>query len=71
MNNSTIFIIFNQFLEANKTVGLNILGLLITFIKFFTISEAAFSGTPNTVPSSNTPKKRSPPNRFKKEHTVS
>jgi len=37
-------------------VGVNILGLLIIFIKFFTISPAAFSGTPQTVPSSSTPR---------------
>lgn len=40
-------------------------------IKFFTISGAAFSGTPHTVPSSSTPIKRSPPKRFKNEQTDS
>ena len=44
-------------------------GLLTTFIKFFTISGAAFSGTPTTVPSSRTPIKSSPPKRLKKETT--
>ncbi len=46
-------------------------GLLMTLMKFLTRSTAAFFGTPVTVPSSNTPRNRSPPKRFRKEQTLS
>ena len=46
-------------------------GLLTTLMKFLTISGAAFSGIPLTLPLSKTPKNISPPNLFKNEHTDS
>ena len=45
--------------------------MLIHLIKFLIMSDAAFSGSPTTVPSSSTPINRSPPNRFRKEQILS